>query len=367
MAYTPFAILLAVVMVSFASSPPIGLEMGLYPVEERYSLESSIEQTQQSYALKSIQNLANISKNQDVNDFNSSVKKLYVNGSYGTNLQSKNMESLQKQYESSSGTLKHLKLDKIELSVNNLTLKTNTEIMLGLDRYNTTTLATHYSQINSVDDPLLENIGYEAEINSCGYEKLAEKYVSSDYNGTARGEPVVEPSDIATITNKHRKIVLSSDITSYNPSDVQDYAGYVSATSPSSPGDYNVNHATGLTIPTVKNQDRVIIHEGMWISNVYKTIINQCYLKTSQKSTPSIPDRIENKTRGDSSQGVYTVINASKVGKDSDESNIGYERVDKPSNMVNITGITNTDGIEWQYFRMNKSTAKHSGLEELIQ
>jgi len=367
MAYTPFAVLLALVMVSFASNPPMASEMDLYPVKERYSLESSVEQTQQSYALKSIQNLANISKNQDVTNFNSSVKELYVNGSYGTNNQLKNMESLQTQYESSSGTLKHLKLDKISLSVSNLTLRTNTEIMLGLDRYNTTTRASHYSEINSVDDPLLENIGYEAEINSCPYEKLAEKHSTSDYNGTARGEYVVDPSDISTIPEKDRKILVSADITTYDSSDVQDYAGYISETDPSSPGDYNINHATGLTLPSLENQQRIVIHQGMWTSNIHRTIKNHCYLKTSQISTPSIPDRIENKTRGNSNEGVYTLVNTTKTGKDSDKSNIGYERVDKPSELVNITGVTQTDGIEWEYFRMNKSTAEYSGLEQLIQ
>ncbi|EGQ44033.1 MAG: hypothetical protein J07AB43_03730 [Candidatus Nanosalina sp. J07AB43] len=86
-----------------------------------------------------------------------------------------------------------------------------------------------------------------------------------------------------------------------------------------------------------------------------------------QKSAPSIGERIENESRGSGAGGVITLINASSLGTDSSESNVGFERVDKPSDLVEIEGVSEGDGAIKNYFRMNKSTAQVTGLQSLIE
>lgn len=370
MAYTPFAVMaaLAVITVSFQVSEP--LQKDIPESNELKSIESVVESTTISYSSYSLQNLAEVAKSRPVENLSDAMANLTARGGYNSISQPHSLDVFASGMEKYSSSMMNVSIEVKDASIENLTVevyaKTSVEFSSMEKIYNTS--VDYY--LEDVDDPLLSNIGYNSTITKCGYRSLAEKAgTGSNVSGVARGFPEVNPS---SLTPSSREILITDDVTRYASSSVQNYAGYVSVVNPSNPGNYNSNHVAGTSnITSFESGQMVLISDqatkpGYWKTNVHRTIENNCYISVPLESAPSVSDRFENSSRGSSSNGVLTVLNASEVGQSSSESNIGFERVERPSDLVGISGITTGDGITKSYFRMNRSTARSTGLGPLI-
>jgi hypothetical protein len=340
------------------------------PISPAYiqSAEQGWKNTQGAYAVRATEILADISQSQDVSDYKSSAAGLVQDGMYeGSMEQSSHYLSWAQNVERQHTEIVDTGLEDLNVSTVNLTVETESRFTLEMKDRNRTFRTVDRTYIHGVEDPLLAGIGIQRDINACSFDRLADRaYMGTVSNGTARGTPVVEPSDPSNPGSRGQKVLVTSDITQYSgqESTTDDYAGYYSQNEPSDPGSYNdVYTAGGSGVPEFENNQRAIIHEGIWESNFFRTRDNECYLPTAHIDTPSIAERIEGETRGSTSQGTFTVLN---VGSNS-ESEVGYERADSSGlSLVQIEGVSTGQGEIWSNFRMSQGLADEIGISALI-
>ena len=335
---------------------------GLTEPDYLHSVENGWKNTQEAYSIRATKNLADITQSNTVDNYQSAATALVKNGTYrGTVRQEANYLNWSNEAVKISSKIKAMHLRDLNISVQNLTVNTESEFNVSLNDRTRTFHTSGKRKVYGVEDPILQGIDTR-EIESCSFNRLAERvYTGSDANGTARGKTALE--DISP-QNEDEKILLTSDVEKYNEGDVRDLAGYVSIAAPSDPSSYNDVYTVGIPdIPDFDSEERAIIHQGLWKSNFFRTRDNECYLPASHEKTPSIADRIENKTRGSASQGVFTVISTGG----SSESEIGYERADKSGlNLRQINGVSTGEGETWSNFRMSRGLAEELGLSSLM-
>lgn len=367
MAYTPFALLAAVIIVSMAFTATNSVDQDPFSQEYMNSIEESWEITQTSYAINSADILAEKTLSNEVDNFGRAAENLSANGTYqGVEETENNYRNWSSEVLNLSSGVVDTELSNLTISTTNLSVETNSQFKLDFDRVNYTIEAEQSREIYDVKDPILENIE-SRNMTACSYTELAKKQFSgSDYNGTARGKPAIEADDVP---GNNDEILVTSQITgNYSTSNVQQYAGYVTEEEnfgTESPEDYNDNYVVGVgSLPEFSDSQRALIHQGLWKSNFFTTRNNECYLPTSLEQAPGISDRIENKTRGSRSEGIYTILD----NLDSSSSDIGYERKNSSDvNSVGIEGVSSGDGETWTDFSMGESLAIDTGLSKLIE
>jgi hypothetical protein len=364
MAYTPFALMASVIILSMAFTSP-HIVTGDISHEYAYSVQESWAETQTAYAIKSTDVLAGITQNNEVNNYEEAAANLTSNGIYEGNPEtSHNYINWSKEVEKYS-QIKNIELENLNVTAINLSIKTESNFKLELGDRNHSFNADYRRKVYGVEDPILSSID-KRDIKPCSFEKLASlQYTGGNYNGSARGKPVINPADasLTTISNKAEKILLTSDnITDYEENALNMFAGYSTEEDPAKPGDYNSNYVVNAPrVPDFESKQRAIIHEGLWKANFFRAQNNECYLPTANQDTPSMTDRIENKTRGSTNQGIYTLVEPV-----ASESDVGYERKDGSSlALTKLEGVSKGEGETWVDFQMSNSLANQIGLNRL--
>jgi len=367
MAYTPFALLAATIMVTMAFGSYTNIDTE--PVETEYdnSVFWSWGETQASYAVDSLSKYVQLySGDKTESEVNLALETLTKNGTYQSNRERiSTYRNWTKEIENLSPKLNSTKLSNLNADIENLTVRTEADFNVDTQVKTVEKPVTSSKYIKDVEDPLLESTSYSRKIDYCGFDTLANKiFDNSDLdesNGTIRGKPIVEPTSLPT-NSRNSKIVVSKNITNYTNTEVQDFAGYFSRYTPTSPENYNDNYAVGAaSMPNISTGNRAIIKEGFWKSNFHEAIPQNCYIPSNLEETPSIYDRINESTRGDTNEGIFTVLNPQPG-----ESEIGYERLDNSS--LNIVGIeTVSESEAWPDFNMSESLAESEGLTELVK
>lgn len=363
MAYTPFVLLAAVIIISMAFTATNSVHQDTFSQEYVNSIEESWEITQTSYAINSADILAEKTQSNEVENFGEAAENLTFNGTYqGVEETDNNYLNWSEKVVEISSKIENTGLSNLNISSNNLSVITKSRFKLVLNNGNYTLATENKRKISGVTDPMLENIETR-EMNACTHTKLARKHsTGDDYNGTARGKPIIEPSDASA--GESVEILVASQITNYTASNVQQYAGYVTEEDFGSPGNYNDNYVIGVeSLPEFSKDQRVLIHEGFWKSNFFRTRDNECYLPTAFEDAPGISDRIENKTRGSDPEGIFTVLDSPYTGGESD---IGYERVNSSGiTPKEVSGVSAGEGEVWSKFRMGENLISELGLDEL--
>ncbi len=336
-------------------------------------LEKATEESVDTQMRRTVENLAEAAQSTNINSFSNASANLSKKGSYKGINQPVSLERFSNKTRNLSNKIEELQINITDVKSENFTISVDSSTRISFASLAQVQDTSTEFEINNVSDTLLSRYGYNSNISRCSYTKFANKIGSgSNVNGTARGDPEVTPSSLSPDS---REVLVTTDVTQYSTTDVTNYAGFISSGNPSNPSTYNQNYVTGLpSLPSFKPLQRVLLHEnpsssnsGAWKSNIYSTISSGCYIPTSIKSAPSVEERIENKSRGVDEDGLVTIINASSLGTDSSESNIGFERVDKPSDLVEIEGVSEGEGVIKNYFRVNRSTAQSVGLQPLIK
>lgn len=336
-------------------------------VYARYSLQESWQHTQEEYTLRSLQKLADISADKQVESLETGVENLTENGNLnGTHQLDINHRNWSKHATELSSEIQETRLEVTSVEAYNFTLNTSSNLTVDTEKGGFTARIESSTEIKQVKDPLLDEISYQTEIEACNFNKLAERVSTAEWNGTARGKPVKKaPGNIDSPYGE--KILVTTDITQYDNDTTRQLAGYVSETDPTRPGKYNDNYVVGVSsTPDFENRQNALINDGLWKTNFERVIEARCYLSTSLDAAPSVKNRIEDRSRGENSQGIFTVLNASEVGETTD-SDIGYERVNSTGlNLEQIEGISTGEGLTWPYFRMSQKLAEQHGLGDLI-
>jgi hypothetical protein len=355
MAYTPFALLAAALLVSMAFSTPS--DLGQEPINPAYSqsVEESWRITQGAYALEASRILA---EDDSVSNYSESAANLTYEGVSGELQQDANFLNWSEKVEDLSNRVHQVKVSDLNVSTSNLSIVVKSDFRLELDDVNRSFQTTTYRQVSGVKDSLLTGTA-DRNITACSFDRIAYKPLSgySDDNGTARGIPVNDTESI-----EDDEILVVENVSEFDSNKVLGMEGFFSTWKPENPSDYNDNYVIGDSVPEFQEGQRAIIHEGLWKSNFNRTRGN-CYLPTSLNRAPGISERIEGEQTGDSDQGVFTVLQ----DFNSSESDIGFERVNEPGGVTGIQGVTSGEGKVWEKFNMSKELAEEQGLSDLIQ
>lgn len=369
MAYTPFALLAATLIVSMAFTT---FETGHTVSEQGYthSLKESWGRTQSYYALNSLRNLAEISTDSDVNNFSESMKSLLEEGRFGgLEVQETSYENWKSDSQNLSGVEGNLELQNLSVSVDNFTLATSSRLFYRGDIFGESFGLERRINISEVQDPLMEEIGLNYTIEACGFNNLALKlYTGDNYRGEARGEPLLRPNgfDLEEVSNPSDVIIFTSEIRQFDNETTSDFAGYVTLKEPPRPASYNNNFVTDAPyIPSFEEGQRAIIYEGLRTSNFHRMIRDDCYLSTAINEAPAVDERIEGEYVGESADGLFTLVDTDQVGTAEDKSNIGFQRVNGSGDLVSMHGITSGEGIVWRDFRVGESLSSIRGMGEL--
>lgn len=364
LAYTPFALIAATIIVSMAFTSINNVDTGTADFSTMDSVGDSWEETQASYAVDSLDTISREASTPITEqEVYTAASGLTETGVYNS-VQERNSTYL----NWSSSVTEQLPVQKIsvrdmETSVDNLTVRTSSTLEAKSSQGAVNYSLGHTTSIIGVQDPLLDNTTYSRDINSCSFEHLAVRLYDGEISsGTVRGDAVVEPQDITSITSQDSKILITSDVTGYDQSEVEDFLGYFSVQEPVSPDNYNDNYTAGTSaMPNVDSGDQVIIHSGFWESNFETGIETGCYMPSSLEETPDFTDRLNEQASGDSAEGIFTVISPSPS-----QSSIAYERISSRNlNLVEIETVSETR--EWPDFRISEQLAESIGMDELIK
>ena len=367
MAYTPFALLAASIMVTmaFGSYTSINTE----PVQTSYShsIAESWEETQSSYAVDSLSEYIQLySGDKTRSEVNQALKTLTRNGTYQSNQErTSTYINWTQKTQSQSTKIAATNLSNPNIEVENVSIRTRADLKIKTPEKTVKRSVTSSKYISNVEDPLLESASYSRKVNYCGFDSLANKILETseldESNGEVRGEAIVEPEPLPT-SSRNSKIIITENISDYDETNTTDFAGYFSQKRPTSSGDYNDNYAVGTSsMPEISTGDGAIIKNGFWKSNFHKAITQNCYIPTKLEKAPSIYDRINESTRGNTNEGIYTVLQPQQ-----NKSDIGYERLDNSS--LNIVGIeTVSEPGAWPDFNMSENLADSEGLTELAK
>lgn len=364
LAYTPFALIAATIIVSMAFTSINNVDTGTVDFSGMDSVAESWEQTQVSYAVDSLDTISReASPPITEQEVYSAASSLTITGVYNS-VQERNSTY---QNWSSSVTMQlpvqETSLRDVETSVDNLTVRTSSTLEVSSSQGTVNYSLNHTASIMEVQDPLLDNTTYSRDINSCSFEHLGVKLYDGEISsGIVRGDAVVEPQDITSVTSQGSKILVTSDVTSYDQSEVEDFLGYFSVQEPVSPDNYNDNYTAGTSaMPDVESGEQVIIHSGFWKSNFETAIQTGCYMPSSLEETPDFTERLNEQRTGNSAEGIFTVVSPSPS-----QSSIAYERVSSRSlSLVEIETVSETG--EWPNFRISEHLAESNGLNELIK
>lgn len=368
-----FTIIATVTIITIATKPNIDAEINQPNKNELNSIKGAIQSTSNVYARESTRTLVQPAKNAQINSFADASANLTDTGSYNSYSQNASIDNFANTTSALPNIFEDIDLNVTNLEVENFTVSVSSDARISTDNMVREMDVESSYDVMNLTDPLMSSIGYDSTIEECAFETLVNYEGSgSKVNGTARGVPEKNPM---TISPDPQEIFLG-DITQYGPGQISGYAGYVSTASVSNPGSYNDNYVIGASsLPDLEQNQNIIIHDsgpnsGYWKSNLIRLIKENCYLATSLRTAPSISDRFENESRGNERDGVFTLVDiseASQATPDPSESNVGYERVDKPTNLVQISGVSTGDGIVNSSFRINESSARSAGLGDIIK
>lgn len=368
MAYTPFALLASVLILSLSFSIP----QEVHSVSNQgfsNSISESWARTQNVYSLQSLKLLADRSLNREIDETEKKIEILTRNGSLsGEKIQYHAFNSWAQRSRELTSSSYGIGLKNLDVSVDNLTISASSQILYEDDLITEVLNSRSKIDVNKVKDPLASKVGLNYDIERCNFENISQKLYSGDNsNGIARGNPVKSgQTDISEVAEPSNKVILTQNVRRFNKNTTSEYAGYITLDEPPSPSSYNDNFVTDAPyIPSFKASQRVIIYNGVRKSNFKRMIDTSCYLPTAIPTAPSISDRIEGSQAGASPNGIFTLVDTDKIGTTSEESNILFQRINGAQNLVELRGITSADGIEWPYFKVGTRFADIRGFSDL--
>lgn len=260
-------------------------------------------------------------------------------------------------------SLQNITYGKSEVDINKLSIRTQSRISFRTHYRNYSREINFSVKISNVPDPLFYNTSNSRNMTYCGYDSIAvniyNKSNTKDYSGKARAKIETPP---ISYENSSDKILLSRNVTTYNKSNVANFDGYVSKIKPDNPKDYNENYLVGLNyLPELKQGNSVILYEGLWDSNFNRSIISNCYMSTNLNRAPSIHERLNNESEGDSEYGIYTITEPKQNISDA-----GFERLNNLKD--NLTGIhTVTKPNSWENFKISEELAESEDIGPLLK
>ncbi|NMJ77421.1 hypothetical protein GLU64_03355 [Nanohaloarchaea archaeon] len=338
-----------------------------------HSINEAWTRSQNAYSLDSLKILGNRSIDETVNQPQKKIETLIRNGSIsGLENQSNSFESWKDRSKALLSREFDIELSNPEVSIDNLTIETQSQFIYKGQIITETLSSKSEILVRNTTDPLASEIGPNYDIEKCDFQKLSNKlYEGDNSKGTARGIPIKSSApDIETVPSpSDKKIIFTENVRRFEKDLISEYAGYVTLDEPPEPSSYNDNFVTDAPrLPSFTSDQRAIIYNGAWKSNFNRMIEDNCYFSTSVSTAPSIVDRLENRTTGSKPDGIFTLVdteNTEKIGKDSGESNILFQRANGTSDLVKLKGVTSADGIEWPYFRIGAPFENVRGLSEL--
>lgn len=368
MAYTPFALLASILIISMAfTSIPNNYEIS--PQGFSHSINEAWTRSQNVYSLDSLKILAERSIGDRVSQPQKKIETLIRNGSIsGREVQSNSFESWKDRSRALLSREFDIELSNPEVSIDNLTVETQSQLIYRGQIITEALRSKSEILVRNTTDPLASEIGLNYDIEKCDFRKLSNKlYEGDNSKGTARGIPIKSSArDIETVPSPSDKIIFTENVRRFEKDLISEYAGYVTLDEPPEPSSYNDNFVTDAPrLPSFTSDQRAIIYNGAWKSNFKRMIEDNCYFSTSVSAAPSIVDRLENRETGSKPDGIFTLVDTEKIGEDSEKSNILFQRANGTSDLVKLKGVTSADGIEWPYFRVGARFGNVRGLSEL--
>lgn len=327
------------------------------------SVEETWETTQGSYAVDSLAVAAEqVSTPTTREEVEEAVENLTTKGAFNSiNYRNATTQNWASTAVNQSNRLREISMTNFEAEIDDLTVATTSQMKIQIHDFNQTRNTSDRAPVRDVEDFMLQENGFDKEINRCSFDNLAERlYTGNQSSGTVRAPAAVEPESLGSTDNN--KIIVTSNISEYPDSEVNSFAGYFSQYQPENPSNYNDNHTVGTpAMPDVENGQHTIIHQGFWQSNFEEAISTGCYMPTDLEEAPSVVDRINNETRGSSGQGGYTVLSPVSA-----EPDVGYQRVDGSGISVESIETVSESGA-YPDFLIGRSLVEAEGFSDLIK
>ncbi|MFB6213112.1 MAG: hypothetical protein ABEJ07_00905 [Candidatus Nanohaloarchaea archaeon] len=213
---------------------------------------------------------------------------------------------------------------------------------------------------------LLRSVGrYTNQYTRCRFDDPADRLYTGTGTGTAHGLAAVNPADASSVSNSGEKVLVADDIDSYAVSDVNTFAGAVSA---------QPNSTTGYTVPRVfdtgsiagvKQNMSLVLHSGeVWRTGFRSMFQDGCYVETVRG--PDVMDRFENELVNEPGEtGIATLLELPRLPPSLQRtgSAVGYVYF----NGTGYGGLNEVSGVsgEYPWFRLDDYHVDLWGLEPL--
>lgn len=240
-----------------------------------------------------------------------------------------------------------------------------------LASFNRSNSASSRVSVTGLEDTmtLLRSEGrYVSIIEKCEFggpaQQLYTGTVSS--NGTIQGYAVVEPDPLAlsSVENKSEKILVTEDITVYDPTEVNEFAGSVSAIVGSETLFSNEYVFGTGSVNDVEPGMSLILHKKqVWKSSLREMFQEGCYVKDD--TGPDFFDRLGNRLVSPDSEGIATLLEVPRLPSELQKQDSAVAHV-----YFNGTGygsLKKVKGVnyEYQWFRLDQKHVDEWGLEPL--
>lgn len=211
---------------------------------------------------------------------------------------------------------------------------------------------------------------YLSQYSECGFSEPADVLYTGNQNssGYVHGYASKNPSDISTVPDRSEKILVVDDVDSYQSSDVDGFAGVVSADPSSNTNQYSTSYVfdTGSIEDIDQNMSLILNDQQVWRSS-FRQMFNQgCYVP--DQDGPDIFDRMANELSNDDGNGIATLIDVSRLPNElrDVDSAVGYVYFDDSGSYGSLRQIKGvTDDYAW--FRLDQDHVDYWGLEDLAE
>lgn len=391
MVYTSFALLASALLISgaFVLNDDAGSESSATRITEAsFFMDSVLQDMERSLSMGSRRAYtasANyvITNNEPLESPEDNVTSALVNASLGgedlQNMENVSLESWTQrvsQIASDSSYSLEATVSDYGMNASGTSLKAyfRAEAVLkdpvSLARFNRTETARSTVSVSGIEDPMItlrSNSGYISNFRSCSFDEPAEELYTASTNssGYAYGKAVVNPSDASDINSKLEKILVVDDVDIYQVSDVNQFAGVVSADSNSSSGYDNIYAFETGSISGIENNDTLLVDKGsVWGMRFAIMFRGGCYVP--DPSGPDVLDRLENRVSNDDGGGIATLIDVSNLPSEVREEGSAVAYVyfsDDASSKEPIKGVSD----EYTWFRLDQQHIDSWGVNPLVK
>lgn len=242
-----------------------------------------------------------------------------------------------------------------------------------LARFNRTSSADVTVSVKEVEDSLLtlQSRGrYISQYKECGFSSPAELTHTGSQSspGYVQGFGEVMPEDISEVEDRSEKILFVEDVDSYDSSEIQEYAGVVSADETGSdPGSLGTEYVLGTgSIDSVEQGSSILLDdEDVWDIRFREMFRDDCYVPV--EGAPDFFDRLENQLTGEG-EGLATLIDASDLPVElrKQDSSVGYVYFDESGDYGDINRIKGVSD-DYSWFYLDDQHVEYWGIEDLVE